>query len=122
MAKAKYALRIVSYALALAVFITIGVFLLAIRERGANFTYDKTVGPKRIYTSVVRQSGILDMGVCHCAPDRDIRLPLLEGFETAASNLRSEWSWSSPRHCRYSRQHLARSEPVHVSASSKSLG
>jgi acetyl esterase/lipase len=55
------------------------------RERGANFEYDKTVGPKRVLHMVVKQPGILRVGVCRCAPDKDVRLQLHEGFGTAVS-------------------------------------
>jgi pimeloyl-ACP methyl ester carboxylesterase len=61
------------------------LFIFGMTERGANFEYDKTVGSKRLLRMVANQPGILHVGVCRCAPDKNVRLQLLEGFETTAS-------------------------------------
>jgi pimeloyl-ACP methyl ester carboxylesterase len=82
---ARYKRKNVLLTLGVAFAAVVAVFILGQAERGANFEYDRTVGPKRVVKMVVKQPGILDVAVCRCAPDKNVRLQLLGGFETAAS-------------------------------------
>ena len=59
--------------------------LVGVNETGAGFRHDRTTGTHKILERVVRPAGLLGIGVCRCAPDRDVPMSLPGGFETRAS-------------------------------------
>jgi pimeloyl-ACP methyl ester carboxylesterase len=64
--------------------VAVTLVVVGSRERGAAFRYDATTGPYKARAQLSLRRP-LDIGICRCAPVKDVRLRLPEGFETVAS-------------------------------------
>ena len=59
--------------------------IIAQNEKGKNFRYDKTVGPRKIFHRVIKQAGLFGTWFSTCSPDREVRIRLPSGFEIPIS-------------------------------------
>lgn len=80
--------RLVALGLLPGLVVTVGAVSVAFAaesERGADFAYNRTVGPHVIGWRVLQPAGWRGMGVCRCAPDAEREIGLPGGFETVGS-------------------------------------
>lgn len=88
----RWVLSVLKMPVLVAMYIAVGLvlassvtFLLAMRERGVDFEYDRTTGPQKIYHRVFRQAGMLGVRVCRCEPDTEDTVRIPGGFEMPVS-------------------------------------
>jgi dienelactone hydrolase len=70
--------------------------LVGAHQLGADFAHDRTTGTRKILQLVVRPAGLGDVGVCRCAPDREVPMSFPGSFETKASVYDDGWPGARP--------------------------